>query len=127
MNTKNTLELLRPNDRPNVFLAVRRIQCTASSFKDLDFLVSDVDGRPRLTKKKFIIFFDNIKEAEACCKYLRSLVCPEDKDRLIWFHSVMSDAFREEETVAIAVGERSGVCGTDSLGMVRYSLAICVN
>ncbi|KAH9936346.1 P-loop containing nucleoside triphosphate hydrolase protein, partial [Fomitopsis serialis] len=118
LTKENTLELLRPNDRPNVFLAVREMQHSVSSFKDLDDLVAPkVNGRRQLTKKKFIIFFDNIKEAEACCLHLRSLVGPEDEKKLIWFHSIMSDTFREDETSAVALGERTGVCGTDSLGM----------
>ena len=71
MDSSNTKEFLRPNDRPNVFLAVREMQHPASSFKDLEFLAPMINGRRRLTAKKFIIFFDSIKEAEACCSMER--------------------------------------------------------
>ncbi|KAI0065037.1 P-loop containing nucleoside triphosphate hydrolase protein, partial [Artomyces pyxidatus] len=113
----NTEFFLRPNDRPNVFLSVQKMKYSASSFRDLDFLIPQVNGKGVLTDRKFIIFFDSIKEAEACCQYLQSRLGGEDKEALIWFHSVMSDDFREEEAAALAVGVRRGACGTDSIGM----------
>ncbi|KAI0310051.1 P-loop containing nucleoside triphosphate hydrolase protein [Amylostereum chailletii] len=119
LNQSNTEYYVRPNDRPNVFLVVEEMKHPISSFHDLDFAVPIVDGVGCLPPWKFIIFFDKIKEAEAACEYLQSRLPPdpEKRNKLIWFHSIMSDTYREKEAAALAIGERVGACGTDSLGM----------
>ncbi|KAI0313652.1 P-loop containing nucleoside triphosphate hydrolase protein, partial [Amylostereum chailletii] len=117
LNQSNTISMIRPNDRPNVFLSVHTMK--QASYHQLDFLVPITDGVGALPSWKFIIFFDGIKDAEAACKHLLARL-PEhskDRERLIWFHSIMSDTYREEEAAALAVGSRTGACGTDSIGM----------
>ena len=97
------------------------MQYAASSFKDLGILVPRVNGQRELIKKKFIVFFDCIKEAEDACKYLRSLLLPSEAKKLIRFRSIMSSEFRDDETRKIAEGKRVGVFGTDSIGMVSVT------
>ena len=68
--------ILRSNDRPEIRLVVRSLTFTAKSFQDLCFLVPDnfEDGDP--PPDKFLIFFDDRKEAERACKYLRARFPP---------------------------------------------------
>ncbi|KAI0309163.1 hypothetical protein OF83DRAFT_1072489, partial [Amylostereum chailletii] len=109
---------------PNVFLAVEEMKHPASTYHDLDFVIKILNGKGTLPSWKFIVFFDNIKIAEDACKYLQSRLPAksEEQDKLIWFHSIMSDTYRETEAAALTIGSRTGVFGTDSLGMVRKPL-----
>ncbi|TFY66970.1 hypothetical protein EVG20_g4124 [Dentipellis fragilis] len=110
----NTHFFLHPNDCPNVFMTVQKMAYPSSSFRDLDFLVPTDGSLP----PKFLVFFDNIKQAELCCKHLRTLVPKdEDADRMIWYHSIMSDQYREAEAVMIGEGTRSGALTTTSFGL----------
>ncbi|KAI0310542.1 P-loop containing nucleoside triphosphate hydrolase protein, partial [Amylostereum chailletii] len=119
LNPSNTVSFLRINDRPNVFLGVEEMKHPASTYQDLNFLVPIVNGVGTLPDWKFIVFFDNIKIAEDACKHLQSRLPAksEDQDRLIWFHSIMSDTYRETEAAALTIGSRTGAFGTDSIGM----------
>lgn len=115
----NTVFFHHSNDRPNVYLGVKRLKYPANSYKDLDFLLSlnftmMPDGRIR----KFLIFFDNVREAEAVGKHLRGQLPLPLKDKIKWFHARMSDTFREDEVDAIRSGDTWGLCVTDSFGMV---------
>ena len=76
--TSSELYALRlSNDRDNIALVVRKMQYPANSFRDLDFLVPgdtalDIsEGSQRQRHKKFVIFFDNKKEAMSAGHYLR--------------------------------------------------------
>ena len=111
---EDTEFFLRPNDRPNVFLSVQQMKYLARSYKDLDFLVQG----GTTFHKKFMIFVDSIKESEAIVKYLHSRLNKENRNDIIWYHSMMSDEFRETEAIALTIGERKGATSTDSFGMV---------
>ena len=105
------------------FLAIQKMKYGAASFCDLDFLVPYVDGKKALVPWKFVVFFDSTKEAEAACKYVRSRLPSgsTDCDRLVWFHSVMSDRYCEQEAARFCSGEITGCFGTDAMGMVSLS------
>ncbi|KAF9788745.1 P-loop containing nucleoside triphosphate hydrolase protein [Thelephora terrestris] len=112
------------NDRDNVALCVRKMRYPANSFRDLDFLVSqvtdsDVSGssQQRLQHKKFVIFFDNKTEATDAGSYLRSKLPMEERDKIIWFMADMSAGFKQDGVTDLASGKLLGICATDSFGM----------
>jgi superfamily II DNA helicase RecQ len=110
---------MRSNDRPEIRLVVRSLTYTAKSFQDLNFLIPDnfEEGDP--PPDKFLIFFDDRKEAERACKYLRAQFPPSLRDKIRWFHSVMTDKTRQDDVEAMRKGENWGFCSTDSFGMVK--------
>ena len=111
----DTVEYLRTNDRPNVFLSVQMMASPIKTYKDLRFLVPDgIQVRP----SKFLVFFDNIKESEAACKYLRSRLPRSHRHLIKWYHASMSETYRREELDTYAKGEHWGFCVADSFGMV---------
>ena len=115
-----TEKILRSNDRPDIHLMVRGLTFPANSFEDLAFLIPNgyQDGDSPVAK--FLVFFDNTKETEAACHYLRLLLPPSDQDRIKYFHSTMTQAYRECELVAMRDSETWGLCCTDAFGMVSY-------
>ena len=125
----NTVYLLRSNDRPDIRLMARRLAYPAKSFKDLDFLIPqtnlkayDHNNGGQSPIPKFVVFFDNMKEAESAAKHLRGLLPDILKEKVVWFHSVMTQEFREGNTDAFRDSDIWGLCATDSFGMVRVRL-----
>lgn len=118
MRTNDTELHVRSNDRPNVYLAVRKMEYSAKSFKDLGFLIPRNWNEDLPKPPKFLIFFDNMNECQNICKYLRSLLPKELRNKIKWFHSVMTNAFRAAEVDALIGGGTWGLCVTDSFGMV---------
>ena len=112
-----TEKILRSNDRPDIHLMVRGLTFPANSFKDLAFLIPDGGDSP---VAKFLVFFDNTKETEAACHYLRLLLPSSDHDRIKYFHPTMTQTYRECELVAMRDSETWGLCCTDAFGMVSY-------
>ncbi|RPD52129.1 hypothetical protein L227DRAFT_472291, partial [Lentinus tigrinus ALCF2SS1-6] len=66
---------------------------------------------------KFMVFFDNKKEAEAASRFLASRVPLALRRKIPWFHAGMSKFFRVEEVDRFAKGETWGLAATDSGGM----------
>ena len=91
---------------------------TQTSFEDLAFLVPKdwKEGDP--VPKKFMVFFDSKKDAEAASKYLCSRVSLELREKIPWFHAGMTRFFRTEEVDDLKSGEVWGFAATDSGGMV---------
>ncbi len=60
----NILLIQRSNDRPNVYLTVRKLRYSMSSFQDLDFLIPKgwTPGHPVIRLPHFLVFFDNINK-----------------------------------------------------------------
>lgn len=118
MQRDSTKLVERSNDRPNVYLTVRRIQHALNSFEDLDFLIPKnwVPGQPL---PKFIVFFDDITESVAAAKRLRSRLPLEHRHLIKWFNADMTASFRERHTELYKEGENlRGMCSTDSFGVV---------
>ncbi|KAI0084797.1 P-loop containing nucleoside triphosphate hydrolase protein [Irpex rosettiformis] len=117
MQHETTVFIERSNDRPNVYLAVRRIQHALDSFEDLDFLVPK-GWTPETPLPKFLVFFDDITESVAAAKRLRSLLPSGFQHLIKWFNSEMTPTFREHTTKEFRDGKN--ICGlytTDSFGL----------
>lgn len=118
MTEEKTTSVLRSNDRPNVYLSVRRIQHSLKSFKDLECLIPK-NWKPGDEVPKFLIFFDSIQESVDAIKALAEMMPPELRDKLIWFNSDMSKNFREVMTMKFKDGDEICILGcTDSFGLV---------
>jgi superfamily II DNA helicase RecQ len=119
-----TEHIIRSNDRPDIRLMVRGLIFPASSFKDLEFLIPNgyKEGDPPIPE--FLIFFDNTKEAERACHHLRTLLPSSLRNKIQYFHSTMTQAFRDEELVAMRDSGTWGLCCTDAFGMVSTSTLI---
>lgn len=107
-------------DRPNIFLSVHKMQYPVNSYHDLAFIIQKhmtANHRP----PKFLIFFNSRMEAQAGAEFLRERLAPDLRDKVKWFHSGMTDEFREEEMHALQVGDVFGHAATDAAGMVSYT------
>ncbi|KAL6307300.1 P-loop containing nucleoside triphosphate hydrolase protein [Sparassis latifolia] len=113
----HTEHIIRSNDRPNVAISVHKMQHAACSFKDLNFLISDNFKDGDTPPPKFLVFFDNIKKAEAVVQHLCSQLPVELRDKIKHFHSVMTDHYRNDECEALKNSNIWGLCVTDSFGM----------
>ncbi|TFY60048.1 hypothetical protein EVG20_g7563 [Dentipellis fragilis] len=106
----------RTNDRPNVCLVICKLQCALGGYEDLAFLVNG--WKPgQAPPKKFLVFFDSTSEAEKATHYLNSLLPEGYKDKVKWFHSVMTPEFRENEAENLRAYISWGDFATDSFGM----------
>lgn len=94
------------------------------TYHDLDFLIppvpEDYDGNGiDLPVKKFIVLFDNTKEAQGATHHLQMLLPESLKHKIRWFHSTMSSDYRQEHTDLFHGSELWGLCTMDAFGMVR--------
>ncbi|THG93441.1 hypothetical protein EW026_g7798 [Hermanssonia centrifuga] len=108
----NYVMFQRSNDQPNIALVVKRMVYAQGSFKDLGFLVPKDWKTSQPLPQKFMIFFDNKREAEGAAAYLTSRVSLQLRDKIPWFHAGMTRFFRDEPT-----GGVWGFAATDSGGM----------
>ncbi len=110
----------RSNDRPNVFITVRRIQHALTSFEDLDFLIPD--GWTPETNRQFVVFFDNIEDSVQAARRLRQRLPKEYCERVVWFNSDNTPEYRDITTAEFQEHKLCGLYCTDSFGMVRSTL-----
>ncbi|KAG6851505.1 hypothetical protein C0991_001314 [Blastosporella zonata] len=115
----DTKELLRSNDRPDIHLLVRPLEHPAGSFEDLAFLFPEEVCTGAKPPKKFLVFFDNTKEAEAACGWIQKQLPSSMKKSVKWFHSVTTQEYREDNVKALQESSVVGFCCTDAFGMVR--------
>lgn len=106
-----------PNDRPNVYLAVRKIRHALSSFKDLEFLIPN-NWKPGQRIPTFLVFFDSKSEGIAAAEVLRNRLPLEYRERVVWFNADGTSRFRETATKLLDEGKLFGLMCTDSFGMV---------
>jgi superfamily II DNA/RNA helicase len=121
LRPNKTEHIIRSNDRPDIRLMVWGLVFPALSFKDLEFLIPKgyKDGDPPIPE--FLIFFDNTKEAERACRYLRTLLPLSLRNKIKYFHSTMTQAYRDEELAEMQDSSTWGLCCTDAFGMVSTS------
>ncbi|KAF4563156.1 hypothetical protein EYR40_007131 [Pleurotus pulmonarius] len=119
LRKEHTEYILLSNDRPEVSLLVQPLVYPANGYKDLEFLLK---GEPYCDTPpdKFIVFFDNTKEAEAARDALRKRLSSENQMRVKHFHSTMTQEYREEELANFRRGDIWGICSTDAFGMASF-------
>ncbi|KAM6503169.1 P-loop containing nucleoside triphosphate hydrolase protein [Amanita muscaria] len=114
-----TEKLIQSNERPDLRLMVRLLMYPAKSFKDLEFLIPDNFREGDPPPLKFLVFFDNTKEVEAACKRLRNRLPSNLWKKLVYFHSTMTQEYREEKVDDLRESEVWGKFTTDSFGMLK--------
>lgn len=89
-----------------------------NSYHDLAFVIKQntTSGNPK--PPKFLVFFNSRAEAQAGAEFLRE---PELRDKVKWFHSGMTDEFRNVGMHALLIGDVYGHAATDTAGMVIIS------
>lgn len=118
LRANRTTHILRSNDRPEIGLMVRVLTFPANGFKDLSFLIPEGFTEGDSPIPKFLVFFDSTKETEAACRFLRRLLPPSHEGRIKYFHSTMTQAYRENQLAAMQDSNVWGLCCTDAFGMV---------
>ncbi|KAI1783376.1 P-loop containing nucleoside triphosphate hydrolase protein [Ganoderma leucocontextum] len=115
----NLLLIRRSNDRPNVYLTVRKLQYSMASFQDLDFLIPKdwAPDSPGVQLPRFLVFFDNIEDSLKAAERLRNLLTKAHCDRVVWFNSDNTPEFREDATSEFREHKLFGLYCTDSFGM----------
>jgi superfamily II DNA helicase RecQ len=120
----STSRILYSNDTPNIAISARPMKHSAKSCIDLSFLLrphvypgpisQHFSGIPPI----FLVFFDNISDAQKTCKKLCEYMPEQLCDRLTWFHLEMSVSHRERVLRDIKNGKIWGVFCTESFGLV---------
>lgn len=119
---KATTEIIRrPNDRPNIHIMVEEMKYSPSGVHDLERIL-----RLRLRARggeigfKFMIFAKSRKDTEDGAQKMwdELNLLPDLKVKIVWFHSGMSTAFRQETLQKLRDGEIWGLFCTDAAGMV---------
>lgn len=128
MNKLKLLIIRRPTDRPNIQLVVKQIKFALNSYQDLAFLVPGPEGCSTKSHipSKFVVFFDSITKAVQAGRYLRSRLPPLLRHKIAYFHSKMSQAYKEKTLEKLKKGEIWSLCATDSFGMVSVPLCSIV-
>ena len=114
----SSLLFQRSNNWHNIAFCVKRIQYAMSSFEDLTFLVPSTRAEHNHVPHKFMIFFDNKREAESACIFLQTQMPENLKYKVKWFHASMTESFRKEELQSFKEGNLWGLGMTDIGGMV---------
>ena len=115
----------RSNDRHNIAFCVKKMKHPMSSFEDLAFLVPSCYTEPNCVPRKFMVFFDSKREAEAASQFLQNRMPETLKHKVKWFHASMSEFFRKEELQSFREGNLWGLGMTDVGGMVWLMCMSC--
>ena len=105
------------NDHPDLQLMAHPFVYPANSYKDLDFLISKGVTEATLLPK-FIIFFNNLKDAENACRYLRNCLHVSLQLKIRYFHSTMTQDYREEKVDTLCDSKTFGYLGSELYSMV---------
>jgi ATP-dependent DNA helicase RecQ len=90
LHISNSLLFQQSNDRHNIAFCVKKMQHPASSFEDLAFLVPSHWEEHNRAPRKFMVFFDNKREAESASSFLRNRMPEALKHKVKWFHAGMT-------------------------------------
>lgn len=118
MDPGHTTQILCSNDRPEIALMVRELSNPSASYEDLSFLIPSnwQDGMEK--PKKFLVFFDNIREAEEAMSFFQDRLTKRYHSKIAWFHSTMGQIYRELKVAEFRTGDVWGFFCTDAFGLV---------
>lgn len=92
--------------------------------RDLAFLVPEGWKEEDEAPKKFVVFFDNIREAVLAEMFLRQWLTPRYRQKIWWIHFNMLLKYKVVMVEGLKSGEIWDVCTTDSFGIVSQSLCL---
>ncbi|THU88371.1 P-loop containing nucleoside triphosphate hydrolase protein, partial [Dendrothele bispora CBS 962.96] len=108
------VEVRLSNDRPNIHLQVVEMKHSQTQKRDLKRVLRlDGDDRP----PKFMVFCNKRKETEDIVKRMWEDLAPQYREKIVWFHSGMSDEFQESRMQMLTEGKIWGIVCTDAAGM----------
>jgi superfamily II DNA/RNA helicase len=96
------------------------------SYHDLAFIIKQHMLSDDPQPPKSLVFFNSCAEAQEGAEFLHQCLAPELHDKVKWFHSGMTDDFREDEMHALLVGDVFGHAATDAAGMVHILYISCL-
>src|SRR5258708_22742367 len=119
----------RSNERRNIHLGGCPMEHTLYSCFDIELIVR-LDAQINNCKwieaniSPFLLYCnsctDTLKTACFLCTCLPAVAC----NWIVWYHSGMLEAFKEEVVNAFEAGQIWGVCCTDACGMVSITVHI---
>lgn len=112
------------NDRPNVAIAVRRMTYPIKTFWDLSFLVPEGWTPEKEKPMLFLVMFDNINTLHLALDFLRGRLPLEHRQRILPFHSEMSEEHRQITISLMKQGLLLGVLASEGFGLVSHFLSI---
>lgn len=128
MQHENTSMIRLLNDQQNVQVAVVKILHSPNSFHNINRILYLSQG---IHPPKFMIFCNSRQDSQRMAEYLHGQLHPELHNKIVWFHSGMTQEFRMDMTEKLCGGELWGMCCTDAAGMVsslhRTGPIICAN
>lgn len=116
--------IMHSNDRPDIFIAVKKMESAVNSYQDLSFLIKDGWKEGDDPPAKFLVFFDSIPDTEAAVAFLRKRLPASCANRIRFFHATTTTTFREEHLEEFRDLKTWGLCVTDAFGMVSTLLCI---
>ena len=104
---KGMEKFLLSNDHPDLWLMAQPLIFPVNSYKDLAFLIPDgvTAANP---PPKFIVFFDKMKKTQEACKWLQNHLPADLRSRIRYFHSTMTQDYKEGKVDALSSGFRQG-------------------
>ncbi|KIJ09268.1 hypothetical protein PAXINDRAFT_164396 [Paxillus involutus ATCC 200175] len=121
MRRENISKVRLSNDCPNIHLVVVELLHSAKSMYDINRVLrihpSPLQAGSGLQHVKFMIFCNSCRDTQRMALFLREQLPPHLRDKIIWFHSGMTQEFRSEMIEKLRKGEIWGICCTDAAGM----------
>lgn len=119
----------RSNDRPNLHYAVRQMKHSASSFKDLAFLVSEAFATAAGSTPQTIIYVNSRSDAESLMEALETFALGRLAGAIVYVHAGMSEPHRVETAQGFKAKKLTIIIATEALGLVRYCAcqSLCVS
>ena len=98
---------------------MHKMEHPINSYHDLASIIKQhmTSGDPK--PPKFLVFFNSRAEAQARAEFLSEQLAAKLQDKVKWFHSGMTDEFREVEVHALLIDDVYGHAATDATGTVR--------
>lgn len=122
----NTKSVMWSNDCPEISISVWGMKYSACLYRDLNLLIPKNFKNGDLCPPRFLVFFNNTKEAEAACKHLRRRLPKALQHKLCWFHSTMTPRYREDHTEWLVSNEDRGLFTMELFGVVWVGVHIKV-
>ena len=122
MDRAHTFYLNLGNDKPNLKYEVRPMKHPATEFKDLDFIVEKENRHIDGTIRKTMVFANEIATTHHIAYHLRSLLPPEQRHLVQFYHAQRSALSKEIVMAEFMRGEILVLVATEAAGMVSFFL-----
>ena len=113
----------RLNDWPNIHLCMCSMKHLIQTCHDLAFLIplnAKMDDLEwvQCNIPQFLVYCNSQLDVEKTALFLRSHLPVDSRSRIVWYHSGMSEEFKQRTIMTYESGDVLGLCCTDACGMV---------